>query len=117
MKKIHVAFLWHFHQPCYMDVSNGKFVMPWVRFHAVKAYYDMAKVLERFPNIRMTFNFVPSLVKQLEQYQHGAKDIAMEISMKDAGDLTEDERAYLIDNFFSANWDNMIRPFPRYGEL
>lgn len=100
-----------------MDVSKGKFMMPWVRLHAVKAYYDMARALERFENVQVTVNFVPSLVKQLNGYCQGKSDMAMDISLKEPKELTEDERAYVIDNFFSANWDRLVRKYTRYSEL
>ena len=51
-----VAFLWHMHQPYYKDPRTGQYKMPWVRLHALKDYYDMAAVLDDFPQIRQTFN-------------------------------------------------------------
>jgi len=41
-----VAFLWHMHQPYYKNIETGKFIMPWVRMHAVKDYYDMVSLLD-----------------------------------------------------------------------
>ena len=32
-KPIHVAFLWHQHQPHYRDLISGEYLMPWVRLH------------------------------------------------------------------------------------
>ena len=46
MKNIHVCFVWHMHQPYYTDPIAGTASMPWVRFHATKAYFDMAYLLE-----------------------------------------------------------------------
>ena len=35
-----VALLWHMHQPCYHDAATGESILPWVRLHATKAYFD-----------------------------------------------------------------------------
>ena len=37
-----VAFVWHMHQPFYVDGSTGVHVLPWVRLHALKDYWGMA---------------------------------------------------------------------------
>jgi alpha-amylase/alpha-mannosidase (GH57 family) len=78
----------------------------------------MVKMLEGFPEIRQTINLVPSLLEQLTDYAaHNATDVYLEISRKSPSDLTEAERTFVIENFFLANWDTMIKPFPRYHEL
>jgi alpha-amylase/alpha-mannosidase (GH57 family) len=65
---IHVAFVWHMHQPYYRSARTGAFQMPWARLHAVKDYLDMVEILAGYPTIHQTFNLVPSLVEQLEDY-------------------------------------------------
>ena len=72
MKTAHVCFLWHMHQPYYTDPVTRTVGMPWVRLHASKAYFDMAFLLERFPDIRSTFNFTPSLLLQLNEAVSGS---------------------------------------------
>ena len=67
MKNARVCFLWHMHQPYYTDPVAGSTAMPWVRLHASKAYFDMAYLIERFPDARATFNFTPSLLLQLNE--------------------------------------------------
>jgi alpha-amylase/alpha-mannosidase (GH57 family) len=92
--------------------------MPWVRLHATKAYYDMAYGLERFPSIKATFNFTPSLLRQLQEIGSGAvRDLFLEYAQRPAADLRPEEKAFLIRHFFSANWATMVRPYPRYHEL
>lgn len=92
--------------------------MPWVRLHATKAYYDMAYQLEKFPAIRATFNFTPSLLLQLQEIGTGTiRDLFLEYAQRPAADLTAEEKAFLIRHFFSANWATMVRPYPRYHEL
>ena len=44
---IQIAFLWHMHQPLYLDPATGVSVLPWVRLHATRAYYDMIRVAAR----------------------------------------------------------------------
>ncbi len=78
----------------------------------------MVTVLSDFPKIRQTFNLVPSLLEQLVDYiDNNATDIFLSLTLKNPSDLTETEKQFIIENFFHANWDNMIKPFPRYYEL
>ncbi|MCL4537831.1 MAG: glycoside hydrolase family 57 protein [Nitrospirae bacterium] len=115
---LYIAFLWHMHQPYYKDPFTGIYRLPWVRLHGTKDYLDMVKILEEFPNIRQTFNVVPSLLEQLRDYiENNAADRYLELTLKEPSDLTESEKLFIIENFFLANWDNMIKPFPRYYEL
>ena len=37
------------HQPFYKDLVTGEYRLPWTRFHALKDYYGMVKVLQDFP--------------------------------------------------------------------
>ena len=55
-KKLSIAFYWHMHQPVYQLSSDGDFLMPWVRLHAVKDYLDMVTILDGFKNIKLNFN-------------------------------------------------------------
>ena len=64
---LHVAFLWHMHQPYYVDPVHGTALMPWVRLHATKGYLDMIWLAERFPDFHCTFNLTPVLLKQIQQ--------------------------------------------------
>ena len=118
MKTAHICFLWHMHQPYYTDPVAGSASMPWVRLHATKAYYDMAYRLEKFPSVKATFNFTPSLLRQLQEIGSGAvRDLFLEYAQRPAADLRPEEKAFLIRHFFSANWATMVRPYPRYHEL
>lgn len=118
MKSAHVCFVWHMHQPYYTDPVTRTVGMPWVRLHASKAYFDMAFLLERFPEVRSTFNFTPSLLLQLNEVVSGSvADLFLEYATRPATDLGPREQAFLLRHFFAANWANMVRPFPRYHEL
>jgi alpha-amylase/alpha-mannosidase (GH57 family) len=118
MKKVYLAFLWHQHQPMYKNPATGVYELPWVRLHATKDYYDMVAILDDFPKIKSNINLVPSLLMQLEEYASGkAKDRFMDLTLKDAKLLTQDEKTFILANFFLANLENMILPFPRYSQL
>lgn len=113
-----VAFLWHMHQPFYKDPFTGKYRLPWVRLHGTKDYLDMAIILEGYPGIKQTFNLVPSLIEQILDYtDNNATDTFLEVTVKRASDLAEYEKVFILENFFLANWDTMVKPFPRYFEL
>jgi alpha-amylase/alpha-mannosidase (GH57 family) len=106
------------HQPFYKDPEKGLYRLPWVRLHGTKDYLDMLEILTEFPEIKQTFNLTPSLLEQITDYtDNNAKDRFMETTLKKAAELNTEERAFILENFFLANWDNMIKPFPRYYEL
>ncbi len=113
-----IAFLWHMHQPYYRDPFRGIYRLPWVRLHGTKDYLDMVSLLDEFPEMKQTFNLVPSLIEQIIDYtDHDAKDVFLEVTERKASDLSENDRIFILENFFLANWDTMVRPFPRYHEL
>lgn len=115
---VHIAFFWHHHQPYYKDLATGEYLMPWVRLHGIKDYIGMIAILEEFPEMRQTFNFVPCLLEQIQDYADGTgRDKFWILSEKPASDLTEDEKLFILDNFFAANWPNMINVYPRYRTL
>ena len=89
MPKIYLCFLWHMHQPFYKDLVSGEYRLPWTRMHALKDYYGMVRILEEFPEIRQTFNLVPSMIVQVEEYARGeARDPFLDCALKPAENLT-----------------------------
>ncbi len=116
-RPIYLAFLWHMHQPFYRDWEKGWLALPWVRLHALKAYYDMPWVIKAFPRVQVTINLVPSLLRQIEHYLHGGTDYFLELSRKPAEELSEEERLFVLEYFFSAHWETMIHPYPGYARL
>jgi alpha-amylase/alpha-mannosidase (GH57 family) len=118
MAHIHLCFVWHMHQPYYKDLMSGEYHLPWTRMHALKDYYGMVKMLGQFPDIHQTFNLVPSLLAQIEEYASGdAHDPFLRAAMQPAENLTPDEQAFILHYFFHANPSRMIYRLPRYGEL
>lgn len=117
-KRLNIAFVWHMHQPLYKDPLSGEYLMPWTLYHGTKDYYDMAALLDDFPHVHQTFNLVPSLIEQINDYASGrAVDKYRSLSAKRASLLTFDDKVFMLQNFFQANWDNMILPVPRYRDL
>ncbi|HEY2342544.1 MAG TPA: hypothetical protein VGH90_05930, partial [Chthoniobacteraceae bacterium] len=113
-----VVFLWHMHQPYYVDPTTRTAMMPWVRLHSVKGYLDMISVLEDFPGIRVNFNLTPVLMLQIKELIDGdIRDLWLDWSRRPAADLDERQKFALLENFFKIHWDNLIKPFPRYWEL
>lgn len=113
-----IAFLWHMHQPRYCDPRTGVYLLPWVRLHGVKDYYDMVARLDDFARIRLTFNLVPCLIEQIQDYTEGnAVDRHLELSLKPASDLDMTEKVWLIQHFFLGNWRTMVEPYPRFCSL
>jgi alpha-amylase/alpha-mannosidase (GH57 family) len=118
MPVLRVVILWHQHQPFYKDLVSGEYRLPWVRLHALKDYYGMVKLLDEFPDVHQTFNLVPSLITQIQDYASGsARDPFLDVVSKPARDLTAEERHFALQYLFQANPVNMIGRYPRYREL
>jgi alpha-amylase/alpha-mannosidase (GH57 family) len=115
---LNVAFFWHMHQPYYRNPLTGEYSLPWVRLHALKGYYDMISLLEDYPAIRQTFNLVPCLIRQLDDYaREEARDVFLEYSRRPAEDLAPDEKKFILANFFMCYWETMVKPYPAYWDL
>src|SRR5579872_6284519 len=118
MPQIRLLFLWHMHQPFYKDLVTGEYRLPWVRLHALKDYLGMVKLLDEFPRVHQTFNLVPSLMTQIEEYAAGAaRDPFLEVAARPAADLSPDDRRFALQYLFQANVENVIGRYPRYKEL
>ena len=115
---MNVVILWHMHQPYYVNPLTRRAMMPWVRLHAAKGYLDMIDLVTAEPELRVTFNFSPVLVRQILELVAGeVQDEWENLSRKDAADLSDRDRRHLLENFFKINWDMLVRPVPRYAEL
>jgi alpha-amylase/alpha-mannosidase (GH57 family) len=118
MPQIRVVILWHQHQPFYKDLVTGQYRLPWTRLHALKDYYGMVKLLDEFPHVHQTFNLVPSLIRQIEDYVSGeAQDPFLQVVSKPAQELSPDERRFALQYLFHAHPINVIGRYPRYREL
>jgi hypothetical protein len=80
------------HQPYYEDLVTREHILPWVRLHALKDYWGMVAMLDEFPEVKTTFNLVPSLLVQLEAFaQDKAHDRYLELGLKPAHALMPDD--------------------------
>src|ERR1700674_5532354 len=104
MPAIRLLFLWHMHQPYYKDLVTGQYRLPWVRLHALKYYYGMVKLLDEILGMHQTFNLVPSLIAQIEDYTTGsASDPFLDVAAKSAHDLSLEEKRFAVQYLFQAN--------------
>ncbi len=103
MAQLRVVVLWHQHQPFYKDLVTGEYRLPWTRLHALKDYYGMVKLLDEFPQVHQTFNLVPSLITQIQDYVSGeAQDPFLQVASKPAKDLTVGERQFALQYLISS---------------
>jgi alpha-amylase/alpha-mannosidase (GH57 family) len=115
---LNLAFIYHMHQPYYNNLLTRQMPQPWVRLHGTKDYLDMLFILQKYTQLRQTFNLVPCLIEQIEDYtNHNVKDDFLELSYKPASDLTAQEKNFLLEHFFSISKDTAIAMHPRYYEL
>lgn len=89
-----------------------------MRLHGIKDYLDMVAMLEKYPKIHQTFNLVPSLIEQIEDYAgKRSKDKFLELSYRPAAELNSQEKEFIFNNFFKINPEKCIAVHPRYYEL
>ncbi len=118
MNRVHLAILWHMHQPLYRDPATRAYVMPWTRLHALKDYWGIVKMAEEFPGVHMTVNVVPSLGLQLEEYASGKFDEPwFELATRPADGLEVADKLAILAQGFQVNRDTLLRRWPRYLEL
>lgn len=113
---LRIALLWHQHQPYYR--KGNHFILPWVRLHAAKDYWDLPALAEQFPSLKQTINIVPSLLVQLDEYiRYGITDTIQELTLINANELSKFQKTEILRLFFLCNYTTMIAPYTRYHEL
>jgi len=118
MSKIHLMMLWHMHQPQYRDPATRRYVLPWTRLHALKDYWGMVRVLREFPGVHATFNVVPSLGMQLEEYASGNfSEPWFDIAFRSAAELSVENKTEILLRAFQLNHDHLMARWPRFVEL
>jgi alpha-amylase/alpha-mannosidase (GH57 family) len=118
MNRVHVVLLWHMHQPQYRDPETGRYVLAWTRLHALKDYWGMVAMLKEFPKFHATFNVVPSLGMQLEEYASGEfNEPWFSLAFKSADDLTREDKAEILARAFQVNHERLMSRWPRFVEL
>ncbi len=114
---LYINLTWHQHQPLYYKDVDGVYTRPWVRAHATKDYLDMAQTVADYEDIHVTFNYTPTLIRQLNDLASGAKDIYWVLGEKPVSDLTDEEKQFILERFFDVNWTNIIAKYPRFQAL
>ena len=120
--KLHLALLWHQHQPLYRDAAlpsvRGSYLQSTVRRHAIRDYYSMAALVAEHPGVHLTISLTPALLSQIDEYVTGdATDRALELTQIPAEALSQNEQEEVLRTFFDAHLENQIRPHARYAEL
>ncbi len=113
---LYVMLMWHQHQPFYTKNDDGYYTRPWVRVHATKDYLDMVELVADYPEMKATFNLTPVLLRQLEDFSNGAKDLYWYYTEINAEILTKEDKEFIVSRFFDTN-PKVIARFPRYVEL
>lgn len=121
--KLYLNLYWHMHQPDYRDSTTGEYILPWTYLHAMKDYTDMAYHLECNPKARVTFNFVPVLLDQLEDYVKQFATNSMRdpllgmLARENLEYLNNTERCLVVDSCFKSHHEKMLEPFAHYQRL
>jgi len=115
---VNLVLIWHMHQPEYKDPATRSYFLPWTRLHALKDYWGMVKILEEFPEVHMTFNIVPSLAAQIQEYASGNfREPWFDVAFAASNDLTRPQRGEILERAFQANLDQLVRRWARFGQL
>jgi alpha-amylase/alpha-mannosidase (GH57 family) len=118
MNRVHLVLLWHMHQPQYRDPETGRYVLAWTRLHALKDYWGMVSMLKEFPGFHATFNVVPSLGMQLEEYASGEfSEPWFSLAFKSAEELTREDKTEILARAFQVNHERLMSRWPRLVEL
>ncbi len=140
---LYVNLIWHQHQPLYLDPGTDQLQGPWVRTHATKDYYDMASILEQYPNIHYNVNLTSSMLFQLQKYYidrlkpfvdlkknrvdakkfllawEGKTDPWIDLALKPTKSFTDIDLQFLLYNTWNAFGisEVQITRFPAYAAL
>ncbi len=117
MAPVSLALFWHHHQPYYPDDVAGENPMPWVQ--AARDQRLPGHGASPRGSARVLVHDQPGAQPSGPDSGvcDGAERRSSRSSRRPADGLEEDDVCYLLDNFFMANPDTMIRPHPRYHEL
>ena len=106
------------HQPSYKLNEDSDYLLPWVRMHAVKDYLDMVLLAKDFPNLKLNFNLVPMLLQSITDYaENNFQDVHSRLSITPIEDLSDDDKRFILSNFFDANFNSMISHHEAYKNL
>ena len=126
--RVNFALCWHMHQPWYQQGIDGDYRLPWVYLHAIKDYSDMVTHLEAHPAMKVTVNFAPVLLEQLDDYasqlqqwlQHGSRMREPLLNLLAGVTPIPDgieARCQLLRDCQRANAEKMINAYPGFRKL
>jgi alpha-amylase/alpha-mannosidase (GH57 family) len=115
-RAVELMLLWHHHQPDYRRAQDHCAMLPWVRLHAAKDYLEMALRLGRFPGVKSTFNFVPSLLDQIDEAAAGAPDLLFDRLALPVAELDAEARDEIMRRCVQAP-RHAIERWPAYRQL
>jgi alpha-amylase/alpha-mannosidase (GH57 family) len=142
---VYLNLIYKHHVPLYYDVKKDQIEAPFVRQHLTRDYFDIADVIQRYPNVHATAVLSPTLLWQLEEIYvkrmepfigkdrnnrkpadmnaagflarwKGKTDPWIDICLTPAERLTETDKAYLYKNPWNAFTMSPVRMF-RFPEL
>ena len=106
------------HQPYYKDDLENTVLLPWVRLRCAKDYYRMPALLDDYPTIKQTFNLVPALVAQVQDYVDGRfTDVYLDLARRPVTELSSEERAFITRWMTESSQIRRVRQYPRYLDL
>ena len=77
----------------------------------------MVKILGEFPGVHATYNFVPLLAAQIEEYASGKfREPWFELAFAAADALKGEQKREILERAFQVN-DNYVQRWPRFAEL
>ena len=117
MKKLNIAFIWHFHQPNYQKNYDSEFLLRWARLHATKDYLDMLLRCEDHKKIKLNFNISATLLNSIEKYSKGINDLHSKLLILKDNKLSEMDKNFILQYFFDVNYSTMIMQREYYAEL
>jgi alpha-amylase/alpha-mannosidase (GH57 family) len=78
----------------------------------------MVAMMKDFPGFHATFNVVPSLGMQLEEYASGNfNEPWFDLAFKAAEELTREDKAEILARAFQVNHERLMSRWPRFVEL
>jgi alpha-amylase/alpha-mannosidase (GH57 family) len=87
------------------------------QFHSLRDYYGLIAQLQKNPGVKLTFSLSGALLQQLDQNNGtNGEDRFDTVSKKNAALLTNDDKLFMLNNFFEVSEAQIVR-FPRYLDL
>jgi alpha-amylase/alpha-mannosidase (GH57 family) len=121
--KLLICLYWHMHQPDYRDSISHEYVLPWTYLHAIKDYSDMVFHLENNVKARVSFNFVPILLDQLEDYTAQFKSKKIHdpllalLGRPSLEGLSTEQCQLIVESCFKSHHEKMLSPYAEYQRL